>query len=79
MPGRGPALVITDLGVYGFSAKTHEMVLTEIHPDVSVEKVKDNTGWDVKISRKLATTAPPTEEELRIIRENLDPGRIHLG
>lgn len=79
MPGRGPALVITDLGVYGFSTKTHEMVLTEMHPDVSVEKVKDNIGWDVKISRKLATTAPPTKEELRIIRENLDPGRIHLG
>jgi glutaconate CoA-transferase subunit B len=79
MPGRGPALVITDLGVYGFSPKTQEMVLTEIHPGVTVEKVKDNIGWDVKISRKLGTTAPPTEEELRIIRQDLDPGKIHLG
>jgi glutaconate CoA-transferase subunit B len=78
MPGKGPALVITDLGVYSFSAKTHEMVLTEIHPEVTLEKVRENLGWEVKVSRKLRTTAPPTEEELRIIREELDPERIHL-
>jgi glutaconate CoA-transferase subunit B len=79
MPGRGPALVITDLGVYGFSKQTHDMVLTEIHPGVSVQKVKENTGWDIKISRKLIPTNPPTQEELRIIRQELDPNRIHLG
>jgi len=79
MPGRGPALVITDLGVYGFSKKNHEMVLIEIHPGVSVQKIKENTGWDIKISRKLVPTVPPSEEELRIIREELDPERIHLG
>jgi glutaconate CoA-transferase subunit B len=78
MPGKGPALVITDLGVYSFSARTHEMVLTEIHPGVTLEKVRENLGWEVKVSRKVQTTAPPTEEELRIIREELDPERIYL-
>jgi glutaconate CoA-transferase subunit B len=79
MPGSGPVLMITDLGVYRFSKKTHEMVLSEIHPGISVQKVKENTGWDIKISRKLVTTNPPTPEELRIIREELDPDKIHLG
>jgi glutaconate CoA-transferase subunit B len=78
MPGKGPALVITDLGVYSFSSRTHEMVLKEIHPEVSLKKVRENLGWEVKVSRKPQTTAPPTEEELRIIREELDPERIHL-
>jgi len=79
MPGRGPTLVITDLGVYGFSPKNHEMVLTEIHPGVSIQKIKENTGWKIKVSRKLIPTVPPSKEELRIIREELDPERIHLG
>jgi glutaconate CoA-transferase subunit B len=78
MPGGGPALVITDLGVYGFSRRTKEMVLREIHPGVSIKKIRENTGWNLKVGRELATTTPPTEEELRLIREDLDPGRIHL-
>jgi glutaconate CoA-transferase subunit B len=78
MPGKGPALVITDFGVYGFSKRTHEMVLTEIHPEITLHQVKDNIGWDVRVSRRLLTTKPPSQEELRIIREELDPDRIHL-
>jgi glutaconate CoA-transferase subunit B len=77
-PGSGPALVITDYGVFGFTRDTREMILREIHPGVTVADVKANIGWDVKVSRKLAETAPPTEEELRVIREDLDPDRIHL-
>jgi acyl CoA:acetate/3-ketoacid CoA transferase beta subunit len=75
-PGEGPALIITDFGVYGFTRSTHEMILEEIHPGVTVKDVRANIGWDVKIRKRLETTAPPTEEELRIIRRDLDPGRI---
>lgn len=78
MPGRGPVLVITDLGVYIFSEDTHEMVLSEVHPGVSLEKIKENLGWDVRIDKSLKETTPPTEEELKIIREDLDPDRIYL-
>ncbi|HUU38682.1 MAG TPA: CoA-transferase [Candidatus Desulfaltia sp.] len=77
-PGKGPALVITDFGVYGFAKKTHEMILQEIYPGVAVKDVKANIGWKVKVSPRLKTTAPPSEEELRIIRRDLDPDRIHL-
>jgi glutaconate CoA-transferase subunit B len=78
MPGIGPVLVITDLGVYTFSEDTHEMLLTEIHPGVSIDTIKENIGWEVKISDRLETTMTPSEEEMRIIREDLDPDRIYL-
>jgi glutaconate CoA-transferase subunit B len=78
MPGKGPVLVITDLGVYTFTADTHEMILTEIHPGVQLRTVKENTGWEVKISENLKKTMAPSLEEMRIIRENLDPDKIYL-
>ena len=77
-PGKGPALVITDFGVYGFAKTRPEMILQEIHPGVTIKDVKDNIGWDVKVSPRLRTTTPPVSEELRIIRQDLDPDGIHL-
>jgi glutaconate CoA-transferase subunit B len=77
-PGKGPSLIITDFGVYGFTKNTHEMILQEVYPGVAVRDVKANIGWDVKVSRRPKTTVPPTDEELRIIRQDLDPARIHL-
>lgn len=78
MPGEGPNLVITDFGVYRFSKKYYEMILTEIHPGISLEKLRADISWDIKISPNLETTEPPSKEELRIIREELDPDRIYL-
>jgi glutaconate CoA-transferase subunit B len=77
-PGNGPSLIITDFGVYGFTKNTHEMILREMYPGVTVKDVKAHVGWDVKVSRRVETTAPPTDQELGIIRQDLDPGRIHL-
>ncbi len=77
-PGQGPALVITDFGVYGFTKDTHQMILREIYPGVTVSEVKANIGWEVKVSPRLRTTPPPSADELRIIRQELDPDGIHL-
>ena len=78
MPGRGPVLVITDFGVYEFSDKNFEMILTEIYSTVSIEELKDNISWDIKVSSNLIKTKPPTRKELSLIREELDPKKIHL-
>jgi glutaconate CoA-transferase subunit B len=78
MPGKGPVLVITDLGVYTFSKDSHEMVLSEMHPGVSLDTIKENIGWEVRVSDSLKVTTAPTEEKLRIIREDLDPQKIYL-
>jgi len=70
--GRGPSVVVTDLGIYHFD-ENGEMRLDSIHPGATIEQVRDTIGWDPKISDTLAVTPEPTPEELRLIREVLDP------
>ncbi len=74
----GPQLVITDMGVYGFDPETREMVLDSLHPGVTLDTIRANIGWDVKVATKVSETPPPTPEEIRIIREELDPQGIFL-
>jgi glutaconate CoA-transferase subunit B len=71
--GAGPTVVVTGLGVYDFDERG-EMRLKTIHPDVSVDQVQENTGWEMNVSDHLGETPAPTQEELRLIREELDPG-----
>lgn len=75
LPGGGPVMVITNMGCYGFA--DGEMVLTSLHPGCSVEQVRENIGWEVRISSQLTTTEVPTDGELRIIRE-LDPAHLFI-
>jgi acyl CoA:acetate/3-ketoacid CoA transferase beta subunit len=70
--GRGPSIVVTDLGIYHFDERG-EMRLDSLHPGATVEAVRDSIGWDVAIAPELAATPPPTDEELRLIRDELDP------
>jgi len=72
--GSGPTSVVTDLGTYGFDEATGEMTLMTMHPGVTLDQVRENMGWDPKIAEDLGETPAPTEEELRLIREELDPG-----
>ena len=74
--GGGPAMVITDLGCYEFT--DGEMILTSLHPGCTLEQVRNNTGWDVRVSAALETTPEPTSEELRIIREELDSAHLYI-
>ncbi len=67
----GPQLVVTDLGILRFDAESREMVLVALQPGVTVEKIQESTGWPLKLAARLETTPVPTEEELRIIREDL--------
>jgi glutaconate CoA-transferase, subunit B len=66
--GRGPVLVITDLGVLEPDPGTCELTLTRLHAGVTVEQARAATGWELAVSPQLATTEPPTEEELRTLR-----------
>lgn len=75
--GSGPTSVVTDLATYGFDAESGEMTLLTLHPGVSLEDVRANMGWDPKVSPDLGETPAPTEEELRLIREELDPGGVY--
>jgi glutaconate CoA-transferase subunit B len=70
--GRGPSVVVTDLGIWHFD-EAGEMRLDFLHPGATLEEVRATIGWEPKISPALATTPAPTPDELRLIREELDP------
>lgn len=75
--GEGPALVVTQLGIYRFV--DGEMTLVSLHPGVTVADAKAATGWkDLAISATLVETNPPTDFELDVLRA-LDPQRMYLG
>jgi glutaconate CoA-transferase subunit B len=54
-----------------------EMRLDSLHPGATVERVRETIGWDVKVADDLAATPPPTAEELRLVREELDPEGVY--
>jgi glutaconate CoA-transferase subunit B len=75
--GKGPQAVITNLGIMTPNDRG-ELMLTSIHPDVEVQTIKENTGWDLLVADHLQVTEPPSAEEIRILHEELDPDGIYL-
>jgi len=75
--GGGPQAVVTDLGILT-PDESGELILTALHPGASVEQAIKNTGWKLKVADDLKTTEPPTDVELRLLREELDPTGIYL-
>ncbi len=76
---RGGAMaVVTNLGIMKFDDETKEMYLATYYPGVRKEEILENMGFPVDVSRA-RESAPPTEEELRILREEVDPQRLILG
>ena len=75
--GGGPLVVVTNLGLLEPDAGG-ELILTALHPGCTVEQVKDNTGWDIKIAPSLKVTAPVMQSELELLRNELDPEGIYL-
>jgi glutaconate CoA-transferase subunit B len=73
IPGSGPKLVITDMALFGFDQESGEMTLELLRPGVTHEQVQAEVSWPLKVSKDLREADPPTGEELRIIREELDP------
>jgi glutaconate CoA-transferase, subunit B len=71
--GSGPSVVVTDLGIWHFD-DTGEMRLDAVHPGATLDDVRATIGWEPRVADGLATTAEPSAEELRLIREELDPG-----
>lgn len=78
-PGTGPHKVITDLAILGYDPDTCRMRIESLHPGVSVEQVQENTGFAILPAPRLARTDPPTEEELRILRRDVDPRGYIIG
>jgi glutaconate CoA-transferase subunit B len=73
--GKGPVKVITDIGILEPDPQTCELTMTHLHEGVSVEQAREATGWELKVSDRLETTPPPTDEELSTLRDLLDTQR----
>jgi glutaconate CoA-transferase, subunit B len=72
-PGRGPTVVVTDLAVFRFD-EDGEMTVESLHPGVSPGDLRGAMAWEPRWATTVAVTDPPTDEELRLIRDELDPG-----
>jgi glutaconate CoA-transferase subunit B len=68
-------VVVTDLGVYHLA--DGELQLDALHEGVTLDQVRDAMGWSPRVSADLGRTAPPSADELRLIREELDPAGIY--
>jgi glutaconate CoA-transferase subunit B len=75
--GGGPQAVVTNLGILE-PDESGEMVLAALHPGVTIEMARENTGWPLKAAAEVRVTESPAVEELRILREELDPQGIYL-
>jgi glutaconate CoA-transferase subunit B len=71
--GRGPSVVVTDLAVWHFD-ETGEMRLDAVHPGVGIDEIRATVAWEPRLAPAVGETPAPSAEELRIIREELDPG-----
>jgi len=79
MPGAGPVKVVTDKAILEADPASGELVLAALYPGVTVDEVKRGVGWDLRVRPSLGTVDPPSERELRLLREELDPSGVHLG
>lgn len=68
-PGTGPQVVITDLGVLRPAPDTEELQLVARYDGVAVEQVVAATGWPLRVSDTVDVVAPPTAEELQVLRD----------
>jgi glutaconate CoA-transferase subunit B len=71
LPGRGPVLVITDLGELRPDPVSRELTLTRLHPGVGLARARGACGWELSVADPLPETAPPTDDELSALRELL--------
>ncbi|MBU7043106.1 MAG: 3-oxoacid CoA-transferase [Theionarchaea archaeon] len=77
-PGTGPYRVVSDLALMGFDEQTKRMTLLALNPGVTVEQVKENTGFELIIPDTVDTNPPPTDKELTLLREKIDPTGLYI-
>jgi glutaconate CoA-transferase subunit B len=75
----GPRRVITDKAIFGFDPDTKRMRLESIHPGTTLDEVLANLGFRPLVPRDLPTTEPPTAEQVRLIRQEIDPKGMYTG
>jgi glutaconate CoA-transferase subunit B len=68
-PGAGPQVVITDHGVMKPDPETQELVLVALYAGGTVEATRQATGWPLRVAEDVERIEPPTDDELRVLRD----------
>lgn len=77
-PGTGPYRVVSNLAVLGYHPDSKRMMLLSTQPGISIEDVNENTGFELLIPDEVTENPPPTQEELRVLREEVDKDRFYI-
>lgn len=75
--GTGPYRVVTNLCVMDYEENSKRMRLISLNPGITKEQVIENTGFELLIADRITINEPPTDEELRILREQVDPDGLY--
>jgi len=75
----GPSRVITDKAIFSFHPETKKMMLASIHPGITLEEVLGTMGFSPVVPEHVPFTEPPSGEQIRLIREVIDPKRFYMG
>ena len=78
MPGAGPIRVITDKAILEPENGGGELMLSALYPGIQPEEVRGLVGWPLKARSNVTVIAPPTDAELHLLRDVLDPHRVYL-
>ncbi len=78
LQGEGPHRVITTKGVFDFEEESKRMRLIQTFPGETKESIQDATGFELLFADNVTEFAPPTVEEIRLIREEIDPGQAFI-
>lgn len=76
-PGTGPFAVVTTMGLFGFDEQG-EMILLRYNPRFSIEDIRENVQWDLKVADDVGALKLPTKEELEMLRKRIDPQGMYL-
>jgi glutaconate CoA-transferase subunit B len=77
-PDTGPYRVVSNLGILGFDAITKRMQLLATQPGVDVDQVVAETGFELGLADRIESNPPPSAEELRILRDQVDRDRFYI-
>jgi glutaconate CoA-transferase subunit B len=76
--GTGPFRVVSNLAIMGYQPESLRMILLATQPDGTVDEILENTGFELLIADDVEVNKPPTAEELRILREEVDRDRLYI-
>ncbi len=76
-PGKGPSLVITDRALFNFDNEEREMMLVKVAPGESIDDIRAEVGWSLRVSPQVSEMEPPSAGDLSIIRQQLDPQGLY--